>query len=193
MRQFLTKIYIVLLLIFFIISNGYTQSIYKGLEYGMSKSEASKEFKKNKESYTTVDIGNNFLYRIYKQNFVFDNNKLVALLLTPKGAAFGQSYDSAKNYLIHTRKFFEKLNYETFLDNEWWDSPLNYIDSESKWGLILNKKDKSTIVQMYPISYELSGKKSFLVKLMIWNYDTWMGYYKKDREIQKEKANNSGF
>ena len=193
MRQFLTKIYIVLLLIFFIISNGYTQSIYKGLEYGMSKSEASKEFKKNKESYTTVDIGNNFLYRIYKQNFVFDNNKLVALLLTPKGSAFGQSYDSARNYLIHTRKFFEKLNYETFLDNEWWDSPLNYIDSESKWGLILNKKDKSTIVQMYPISYELSGKKSFLVKLMIWNYDTWMGYYKKDREIQKEKANNSGF
>jgi len=193
MRQFLVKIYIVLLLIFIIISNGYTQSIYKGLEYGMSKSEASKEFKKNKESYTTVDIGNNFLYRIYKQNFVFDNNKLVALLLTPKGSAFGQSYDSARNYLIHTRKFFEKLNYETFLDNEWWDSPLNYIDSESKWGLILNKKDKSTIVQMYPISYELSGKKSFLVKLMIWNYDTWMGYYKKDREIQKEKANNSGF
>ena len=31
-----------------------------------------KEFKKNKSTYTT-DIGNNFLYRIYHQNFTYDN------------------------------------------------------------------------------------------------------------------------
>ena len=159
----------------------------------MSKSEASKEFKKNKETYTKVDIGNNFIYRIYKQNFEFDNNKLVGVLLSPKGSAFGQSYESAKNYLIHTRGFFEKLGYETFLENEWWNAPLNYVRSNSKWGLVLNKKNKSIIVQMYPISYELSGKTVYMVKLMIWNYNTWVEYYNKENDVQKEKTDKSGF
>lgn len=192
MRKISFKIYITLVFIF-ILSNGYTQSIYKGLEYGMSKSEAASEFKKSKKTYTTVDIGNNFLYQIYKQNFVFDNNELVGVLFTPKGSLFGQSYNEAKNYLIHTRSFFEQLGYETFLENEWWNAPLNYTNSNSKWGLVLNKKDKSTIVQMYPISYELSGKAVYLVKLMIWNYDTWIGYYNKEKGVQKEKADKSGF
>ena len=47
----------------------------------MTESEAKTEFKKNKNDYTTVDIGNGFLYRIYRQNFVFDENKLVGVLL----------------------------------------------------------------------------------------------------------------
>lgn len=177
----------------FLVSSISAQSIYKGLLYGMSKPEAEKEFKENNETYTNVDIGDNFIYKIYKQNFVFDNNKLVGILLTPKGSTFGQSYDLAKNYLVHTRDFFEKLDYETFIENKWWDSPSNYVSSNSKWGLILNKKDKSIIIQMYPISYELYGKTVYLVKLMIWNYDTWIGYYNKENENQKEKTNKSGF
>ncbi|MBI9038094.1 MAG: hypothetical protein JEY97_08175 [Bacteroidales bacterium] len=193
MKRITTRLYIVLIFSSILISNCFAQSIYKGLEYGMSKSEANKEFKKNKEAYTTVDLGNGFLYRIYKQNFEYDNNRLVGILLTPKGAAFGQTYESSKNYLIHTRGFFEKLGYETFLENEWWNAPVNYVKSGSKWGLILNKKDKSTIVQMYPISYELSGSTVYLVKLMIWNYDTWIGYYNKEKEVQNKKAKDSGF
>jgi hypothetical protein len=169
---------------------GYGQSIYKGLEYGMSKSDAKKEFKKNKDTYISVDTGSGFLYRIYQQNFIYDDNKLVGVLFSPKGAGLGQSYDNAKSYLIHTRNFFESLGYETFIENEWWNAPLNYTKSGSKWGLVLNKKDKTTVVQMYPISM---GKNTYLVNLRIWHYDTWMGYYDAENEKQKLKAEKSGF
>lgn len=169
---------------------GYGQSIFKGLEYGMSQADAKKEFKKNKDTYVSVDTGNGFLYRIYRQNFVYDSNKLVGILMTPKGAALGQSYDNCKNYLIHTRNFFESLGYETFIDNKWWDAPLNYSKSASKWGLVLNKKDKSTIVQMYPSTLT---EGTYLVNLRIWHYDTWMGYYNKENEKQDLNAKDSGF
>lgn len=174
-------------------SINYGQSIFKGLEYGMSKSDAKKEYKLNKQDYTTVDVGNGFLYRIYQQNFVFDENKLVGVLLTPKGSTFGQSYDDAKNYLIHSRSFFESLNYSTHIENEWWNAPLNYVESGSKWGLVLQKSDKTTMVQMYPISYELSGATKYLVKLMIWHSDTWLGYFEKEEKKQLSKVKDSGF
>tara|TARA_B100000795_G_scaffold23779_1_gene15906 strand:- start:32 stop:583 length:552 start_codon:yes stop_codon:yes gene_type:complete len=170
-------------------TNIYSQSIYKGLEFGMSKSEAKKEFKANKSDYITVDLGNGFLYRIYQQNFIYDQNRLVGVLFSPKGAAFGISYERAKNYLIHTRGFFERLGYETYIENKWWNAPLNYVSSGSKWGLVLNKKDKTTIVQMYPQSVG----ENYLIALTIWNYDTWVGYLNKEESAQKKKADESGF
>jgi hypothetical protein len=158
----------------------------------MSKSEAKKEFKKNKDDYKTVDIGNGVLYRIYRQNFIYKNNKLAAVTLNPKGSAFGMSYDLTRNYLTMTRSFFESLNYQTFIENKWYNAPINYLKSSSKWGLVLNKEDKSTIVQMYPMSMG-AGSGSYLVKLIIWEYNTWMGFYDADAEVQKSKAKKSGF
>ena len=67
------KLIVLILIPFF--SFGQSKSIFKGLEYGMTKSEAKKEFKKNKKDYTTVDIGNGFLFRIYQQNFLYDNGE----------------------------------------------------------------------------------------------------------------------
>ena len=91
-----------ILLLFLIISSScLSQSIYKGLNYGMSQSEAKKEFKQNKTDYTTIDIGNGFLYRIYRQNFIYDNGKLVGVVLNPKGSALGMSYDLTRNYLTN--------------------------------------------------------------------------------------------
>jgi len=176
-----------------IITNSMSQPIYKGLIYGMTKSIAVQEFNSNKETYTNIDVGNNFIYRIYTQNFVYDSGRLAGVLLTPKNSALGQSYDDAKNYLIYTRGFFEKLGYEVFLDNEWWDSPINYVSSASKWGLVMAKEDKSVIVQMYPVKYELAGNTTYIVKLMIWHYNTWMSYYNLEAEKQTEKVKDSGF
>ena len=82
------------------------------------------------------------------------------------------------------------MGYETFIDNKWWDAPLNYSKSASKWGLVLNKKDKSTIVQMYPSTLT---EGTYLVNLRIWHYDTWMGYYNKENEKQDLNAKDSGF
>tara|TARA_B110000259_G_scaffold184171_1_gene230690 strand:- start:46 stop:612 length:567 start_codon:yes stop_codon:yes gene_type:complete len=188
MKKLIKYITFTLILVFTV--DSYSQSIYKGLTYGMTKTEAKKEFKKNKDLYTTVDIGNGFLYRIYRQNFSYDNGKLVGVLLSPKGAMLGQSYDNAKSYLINTRSFFERLGYETFIDNEWWNAPLNYVKSGSKWGLALNKQDKSTIVQIYTQSL---SSTTYLVNLKIWHYDTWMGYYDAETETQQTKADESGF
>ena len=181
-----------LLLTLIFISNSYGQSIYKGLELGMSKSDAKKEFKKNKDDYTTVDIGNGFLYRIYRQNFIYDNGRLVGITLNPKGSALGMSYDRTKRYLTNTRRFFESLNYATFIESEWYNAPINYIKSGSKWGLVLTKEDKTKIVQMYPMSMG-STSSNYFVKLIIWDYSTWMGYYDAETETQQTKADESGF
>ena len=45
------------ILAFLFALNGYGQAIFKGLNFGMSKSEAKKEFKSNKSIYTNIDIG----------------------------------------------------------------------------------------------------------------------------------------
>lgn len=193
MNKYSSKFYVVSLFLLIVASCSFAQSIYKGFEYGMSKSEASKEFKENKETYESIDLGNGFIYRIYKQNLVFESNKLVAVLLTPKGSAFGQSHDAATNYLEFTRGFFENLGYETFLESEWWNAPENFAASGSKWGLILNKEDKSIIVQMFPIRYELSGDIVYLANLKIWHYDTWVRLYNTANENLNEKAKESGF
>jgi len=173
----------------------YSQSIYKGLTYGMTKSEAKKEFLANKDQYTNIDTGNGFLYRTYKQNFVFTDGKLTCVPLTPKGAALGLGYDETVLYLEHTRKFFENLNYQTFIDAEYWNAPLNYEKSPSKWGLILYNEDKTKIIQMYPSSYSnsVTGGKKYLVIINVWHYNTWMNFYNKAQSINKEKAKNTGF
>ena len=189
MKKLIKYITFTLILVFTV--DSYSQSIYKGLTYGMTKAEAKKEFKKNKDNYKSVDIGNGFLYRIYRQNFIYDNNRLVGVTLNPKGSTFGMTYDLTKSYLTSTRKFFESLNYQTFIENEWYNAPINYLKSGSKWGLVLNKGDKTKIVQMYPMS--MGSTSNYIVKLIIWDYNTWMGYYNSETKVQEKKAEESGF
>lgn len=171
----------------------FSQSIYKGLEYGMSKTQAIDAFKENREEYVTVDLGNNFLYRIYQQNFIYENDSLVGVLLSPKGMALGMGHDLTTNYLEYTRGFFEQLGYETILENEYWNAPVNYSKSASKWGLILANPEKTKVVQMYPNNYQLSGKTVYSVILKVWHYSTWIGYYETAQTDRIEKAAKSGF
>jgi len=60
-------------------------------------------------------------------------------------------------------------------------------------GLVLNKKENSTFVQLYPIKHQLSAKTVYLVKLMIWHYDTWLKWYNAENKVQENKKDNSGF
>ena len=175
------------LILFSSIASG--QSIYKGLTYEMSPDEAKQEYKSNKDDYKSIDLGNGFVYRTYRQNFEYQNNRLVGLLLTPKGSALGQSYRSAKNHLIYTRNFFEDLGYTTFIDNKWWNAPHNYVNSGSKYGLVLRNREKDRIIQLYPVEVQ----NNFLVHLQIWHYDTWMGLYKRSNKQRNEKVEDSGF
>ncbi len=60
----------IIALILFCISPNYlfSQSLFKGLEYGMSKKDVNMEFKKNKELYQLVDLGNGVTFQIYKSD-----------------------------------------------------------------------------------------------------------------------------
>ena len=168
-------------------------SIYKGLLYGMTQNEAKTEFKTNKIEYKGIDLGNNFTYNIYSQNFTYDNGKLVSLLLTPSGSTFGQSYNDVVNYLTYSKTFFDGLGYEIFLEPTWWKAPQMFNSTNSKYGLVLINKDKTTVVQLYPITYDLSGTTKYLVKLHIYNYDWWMNVYNKEIEKQSSIKKESGF
>ena len=166
------------------------QSIFKGLETGMSQKEAKAEFRANRDDYINIEIGNGFAYRIYQQNFQYVNDGLVAMLLTPKGSALGQGYDEAASYLDFSDAFFQKLNYEEFFRPEYWNAPQSF---SSKYGLLLSNPDKTIMVQMYPTKYKSGRITSYLVKLHLYNYDQFMEWYDKEHEAQEEIAEKSGF
>ena len=169
------------------------QNIYKGLSFGMSPKDAKTEFKSNKENYKGIDIGNNFIYTIYHQNFMYDEDKLVSILLTPSGSTWGQSYNDVVNYLTYTKVFFDSLGYEIFLEQSWWKSPEMFNSTNSKYGLVLFNKEKTTIIQIYPISYMIGAQKVYLVKLHIYNYNWWMNSYNKENDKQTDIKKSSGF
>ena len=173
-----------------IAASGFSQTIYKGLDYGMSKDEAVDTFRADRDEYTTVDIGNGVKYRIYQQNFVYEDDKLVGVVFNPKGAAFGQSYDEAVIYLDYTRSFLEGLGYTVFSEPEYWNAPLNF---KSKYGLLMVNPDKTAVAQLYPTSTKAYNHTTFLVLLKLYNYDTFMKWHEKEVANLEEKAENSGF
>ena len=159
----------------------------------MNSKEAKSEFKLNKNNYKWIEIGDNYTYNIYSQNFNYDNDKLVSILLTPTGSTFGQSYDDAVNYLTYTKKFLDSLGYENFIEPIWWSSPQTFNSTNSKYGLVAFNKDKTIVVQLYSMSYILYGNTKYLVKLYIYNYDWWMNAYKNENDKQSNIKNASGF
>jgi len=166
------------------------QSIFKGLETGMSKKEAKAEFRANKDDYINIEIGNGFAYRIYQQNFGYVNDGLVSILLTPKGFTMGQGYSEAVSYLDFSNTFFQNLDYKEFFRPEYWNAPQSF---SSKYGLLLYNPEKTIMVQMYPTKYKAGSTTAFLVKLHIYNYNQFMEWYDKEHEAQEEIAEKSGF
>lgn len=166
------------------------QSIFKGLEHGMSKDEAVSEFRSNKSDYINIEIGNGFAYRIYQQNFEYTKDGLVSILLTPKGSALGMGYYEAVNWLDYSKTFFDKLNYLEFFVPEYWNAPLNF---RSKYGLLLYNPDKTIMVQMYPKNYKIGSTTSYMVMLQIYNYDQFMEWYNAEKDVQQEIKEKSGF
>jgi len=184
---------LLLLFVVLFVHNVHSQTIFKGLEYGMTKAEAKAEFKKNKADYTSIDIGNNFFYKTNKASQLFENDKLVGIWFVPKGYTFGMGYDNCKLYLEYTRTFFEDLGYEVFLEEKWWNAPLNYEKSGSKWGLVLNKPDKSVLVEMFPVAVKTGNTTGYYLNLKLWNYDTWVKNFESERGKQSSKIAESGF
>jgi len=170
------RIYLSLILLFGFLCQINAQTIFKGLEAGMTESQAKNEFKDNKDSYIDIQVGNGFDYRIYRQNFIFSSEKLFGVVFSPKGAAMGQTYDNCVSYLNYSRGFLEKLGFSVFLEPEYWNAPMNF---NSRYGLLMVNEDETVVAQLYPTNYDLYGRKHFLVKLELYNYEMYMDIYDK--------------
>lgn len=182
---------LLLISVFAVMSSSlFAQSIFKGLEYGMSKTEAKKEYKTNKAEYDNVDFGNGFRWRAFHQNFIIVNNDLVGILFTTKGTLLGLSHDGATSYLEYSRAFFEKKGYTVFLEPEYWQYPVNF---RSKYGLLMHDEDKSIVVQLYPGSGYANGTSVYFAYMKVLNYEWFMNEFQAQKEINEEKSENSGF
>jgi len=170
--------------------SGSAQSIYRGLVYGMNVKDAKTEFKTNKDQYDNVDFGNGFAWRVYTQNLIYQNDSLVAILMTPKGAALGLSHDAATSYLEFSRAFFENKGYKLFFEPEYWQYPLNF---HAKYGLLLSNSDKTIMVQLYPLSYKSGYTTMFTSCLKIMNYKWFMSTYEAGHKLLEKKSDESGF
>jgi len=167
-----------------------SQPIYRGLNYGMNVKDAKDEFKTNKDQYDNIDFGNGFVWRVYTQNLIYQNDSLMAILMTPKGAALGLSHDGATSYLEFSRTFFENKDYEVFFEPEYWQYPLNF---HAKYGLLLSNPDKTIMVQLYPITYKSGYTTMFTSCLKIMNYKWFMNTFEAEHKLLDKKSDESGF
>ena len=181
---------VLLFVVFTICCAAYGQPIFKGLNYGMSEKEAKAEFKNNKDQYDNVDFGNGFVWRAYTQNFIFINDSLTGILMTPKGGALGISHDVTTQFLEFSRAFFEIKGYTVFFEPDYWQYPLNF---HSKYGLLLANPEETVMVQLYPLSVKMGHNTSFTACLKVMNYGWFKKVYEADHKILQQKSDQSGF
>jgi len=181
--------YFFLLFIFIVSVISNAQPIYLGLEYGMTKDQAILEFQQNKDKYNNIDLGNGFAWRLFKQNFIYQNDSLVGLTFSPVGGAFGLSYDITVRYLNYTRDFFEKKGYTLIAENEYWNAPENFIAKGYAFGLLLANEDQTIIVHLYP--YKFQDRYNAYFKVL--NYDWFIKVGELHKANVEEKQDNTGF
>lgn len=180
-----------ILIVFFLFSCNilFSQSIYRGLNFGMSEKDAKSEFKNNKSFYDNVDLGNGFIWRSYHQNFFYSNDSLVGLLFQPK-AIFGVGHDGTVSYLEFTRAFFENKNYTVFIESEYWQYPENF---KSSYGLVLINPDSTTVVHLYPYKNSITNPSSYFPVMKVLNYSFFMRDFHNRNKILDQKQSNTGF
>ena len=165
--------------------------LYKGLLYKMAINDAKKEFKKDKEEYTNISFGDGVSWRMYTQNFHSFDNKLTALILTPKGYPFGMDHELAEVNLIKSKEFFISKGYSVFGEPKNWDIPVLF-SPHNKSGLLLFDPNKTIFVELRSVLLsELD--LTYVVNLVINNYDNYLNYLESQEQIKKSEQDNTGF
>lgn len=161
--------------------------IYEGFERGMTKDEAKDEFRDNKDKYKAVDLGNGWVWRLYHQNFIYDEtDALTSVYFTPKGGALGVSYDNTVGYLEQTKLFFDNLGYEVIMKQDYWNAPHNF---KGTYGLLMHDPDKKRVVQLFPAK----GGNVMIPNMIVHDYDWFMKALETQGEQMNEKAEATGF
>lgn len=191
-KYFFKKLYFLSLLFFSISFYGQNKKcLFKELCVGMSKTEAKKEYRKNKEKYINVDIGNDWIYRTDIYNLRFDENqKLVGIYFFLKNTKLsGVGYQNTQNALNMTKKFFEKLGYIKIYENEYWNYPLNF---SYDYGLLMADKNKTKVVHLFP-SHPATNVNEHTPGLILTDYNLFMEAYNERLKRTIEKQENTGF
>jgi hypothetical protein len=157
---------------------GFSQvKAYKGLYFGMTKSEAKSEFQKNKEEYTTAQIGG-FLYRLYTQNNKYDNQgRLFQIGFVAKGSGMtGVLEFEAMDRLRDFVRFAKENNYTT--DGVTIGSSEFEFNRNGEYLFISPEKDKFMKLVFLP-----NGEK--------WTFLTlWVGSYSEDNKMKTYKTDD---
>lgn len=192
MRIYL-KIFIVLLsaLTCDIVNGQEGSCLFKDMCVGMSKKEANKEYRANKNKYTNIDIGYGWVYRTDIQNLKFDSeNKLVGIYFFLQNTKLsGVGYQNTKNALDMTRQFFEMLEYTVFHEDEYWNLPLNF---SAVYGMVMVDKNKSKIVHIFP-THATGNINSHAPGLILYDYVAFMEEYDERQKVIQEKQQKTGF
>lgn len=191
MNNVIRKIVLTFIPFLFLSISCFGQILFKGLELGMTKKEAKKEFRDNKAEYTNIDIGNNWIYRTSIPNMHFLPDKgLVRIDFFLKGTLLGGiGYQNTTNGLEMTRQFFENLGYKVFYENKYWKYPLNF---SSDYGLIMTDSKNSKVIHLFP-SHPPGKLNQHTVGLILIEHDIFMEAYKERIKSILTKQKKSGF
>ena len=138
---------------------------YKNLYFGMTKQEAKTEFKTNKDSYTTAQIGG-FEYRLYVQNNKFDQfGGLNQIGFVAKGSGLTGVFEAeAKDRLRDLIKFAKANNYTT--DGIAIGASEFEYDRNGEYTFYSPNKDKFIKLVFFP-----NGDKYTFLSLWVGKYD----------------------
>lgn len=126
--------------------------LYKDLTEGLTKKEAKKVIKSNKEAYVSVNIGNGFEWTLRTTGLLYGKfGGLKTIWLWPKGTLMsGSGYDATVNYLNATKSFFESRNWTVILKNDYWNAPQNFDTKGFLYGLVMLSPEKDRVIHLYP-------------------------------------------
>lgn len=144
------KLVLTIALLFTVLLTSAQVELYQGLVEGMSKKDALKELKQNNDLYSSVDFGNDVVWKVYKQALRFNDKKLSTVnFLSAKGFGMAGTGQNGLIYLEKTAEVLKDKGYEVYLENENWKYPRYWTEKSFKYGLMLINPEKTKVVHLY--------------------------------------------
>lgn len=134
--------------------------LYKDLKKGMSKKEAKSELIDHPGKYQEIDFENSIFWSIYENDLVFDDNKLMAVIMKPHDMEYGLNYTDTYKYLIHTHAFFTDLDYSIFAENQYWSRPQSFVKLDKDYAVLSQNPEAHQAQQRADATEQVQDRKS---------------------------------
>ena len=171
-------------------------SLYKDLTEGMSKKEAKKVIKADKDNYKVVDLGNGFKWTLRTTGLRYnEQDQLTVVYLWPyKSAITGIGYDATVNMLDHSKSFFESKGYTVLLQNKFWNAPANHDAHNFVYGLVMLSPQGDRVVHLYPSKvFTMAQELVHTAYLELMSKKQWDSYLESRKSKKLESTSNTDF